>query len=213
MSGTPHLPARRLRPASKTLIAGALGLTTLTAGPTALAAPRFPTAAQVNRAMARSDDYRGTSVGRMAGCFPLISEEGAQGPAGRSWYCAAQGSPVPAGAAFLEFAIRRAGRTGPWAMVVGELGAACPPGAAIRQEGLRAMSRRGVTGLFTDKGPFLGDLGEEPSGRAIVACPYLGRLGANHFQITLRFTFDGTDYRRVGAVTEEVFDSNGNPVP
>lgn len=98
-------------------------------------------------------------------------------------------------------------------MVVGELGAACPSGAAIRQDGLRALTRRGVTGLFTDKGPFLGDLSLEPSGQAIVACPYLGRLGVNHFQITLRFTFDGTGYHRVGAVTEEVFDSNGNPVP
>lgn len=213
MSETAHLPTRRLRLAPGTLLAGALGLTTMSAGPPAMAAPRFPAAAQVNRAMARSDDYRGTTVSRMAGCFPLISEEGAQGPAGRSWYCAAQGGPLPAGAAFLEFAIRRGARSGNWAMVVGELGAACPSGAAIRQDGLRALTRRGVTGLFTDKGPFLGDLGEEPGGRAIVACPYLGRLGANHFQITLRFTFDGTDYRRVGAVTEEVFDSNGNPVP
>ena len=213
MSGTTHLPTRRLRLALDTVIAGALGLTALTAGQPAPAAPRFPTAAQVNRAMARSDDFRGTSVGRMAGCFPLISEEGAQGPAGRSWYCAAQGAPLPAGAAFLEFAIRRAARSGNWVMVVGELGAACPSGAAIRQDGLRALTRRGVTGLFTDKGPFLGDLGLEPSGQAIVACPYLGRLGANHFQITLRFTFDGTGYHRVGAVTEEVFDINGNPVP
>jgi hypothetical protein len=120
---------------------------------------------------------------------------------------------VPEGAAFIEFAIRRAARPGHWTMLVGELGAACPSGAAIRQEGLLALTRRGVTSLLTDKAPFMGDLGQEPSGQAIVACPYLGRLGANHFQITLRFTFDDTGYHRVGAVTEEVFDSNGNPIP
>lgn len=178
-----------------------------------MAAPRFPTVAQVNQAMARSDDYRGTTVSRMAGCFPLISEEGAQGPEGRSWYCAGQGSPMPAGATYLEFAVRRRTPTGNWDMLVGELGAACPSGTAIRNEGLRALSRRGVTGLFTEKGPFMGELGREPGGPAFVACPYLGRLGANHFQITLRFSFDGTGYRRVGPASEEVFDSSGNPIP
>ena len=79
-----------------------------------------PAEGEVNTAMARSADYRGTKVTRIRGCFPAVSEDGVSDPRYEDWYCAAEGAPQPSDAPFLEFAIRR--KRGPrgFEMLVGE---------------------------------------------------------------------------------------------
>lgn len=172
-----------------------------------------PAEGEVNTAMARSADYRGTTVTRIRGCFPAVSEDGVSDPRYEDWYCAAEGAPQPSDAPFLEFAIRR--KRGPrgFEMLVGELGGGCPKAKGLAQELGPRVTRKGVTGLFDDDRATMGSLAlASPDGALVLSCAYLGRLGKNHYQITVGFTHDAQGYHLRPGAEEEVFDAEGNLV-
>lgn len=163
----------------------------------------------INRAMAASADWRGTVIRRLRGCFPLISEDDRSDPAHRDLYCAADGAPLPRDAAFIAFAIRPATASRRAAVLVGELGGACPAPASVARIIAARLPRRGIRGMFDGRRRFLGDLGQGEGGAVLLYCSYTGRIGAWHAQATAGFTYDAAGYRVRGPIRLETFDANG----
>ncbi|MFG1201803.1 hypothetical protein V5F29_05370 [Xanthobacter aminoxidans] len=193
---------------------GLLALFTVLLLPRAAEAEEAPPGeGEVNTAMARSADYRGTKVTRIKGCFPAVSEDGVSDPRHEDWYCGAEGTPLPSDAPFLEFAIRR--KRGPrgFEMLIGELGGGCPKAKTLAHDLGPLVTRMGVVGLFDDDRATMGSLNTGgPDGSLVLACAYLGRLGKNHYQITVSFNYDAQGYHLRPGAQEEVFDADGNAV-
>ena len=202
----PTMAAQFIRPDARPTIAAVAFLSLAAA---AAAAPSPLTVPAINRAMAASADWRGTVIRRLRGCFPLISEDGRSDPAHRDLYCAADGAPLPHDAPFIEFAIRPATASRRAAMLVGELGGACPAPASVARILAPRLPRRGIRGMFDSRRRFLGELGPGEGGTVLLYCSYAGRIAARHVQATAGFTHGAAGYRLRGPIRLEIFDANG----
>ncbi|WP_374251579.1 hypothetical protein [Xanthobacter sp.] len=189
----------------------------IASGSSASAAPKRdapPSAAEINDAISRSVDFRGTVVRTVLGCVPSGSEDGVEDPKQVEWYCAVDGNPLPSGETHIEIALRRLSGPRKFNVIIGELVGVCPPASSIAGDLGRLSKTAGVTKLLTGRRGFAGSMvaNEAAKESAVLECGYLGQVGRNTYQLTVRMTYDATGYHVQGDAREEQWDSNGKLV-
>lgn len=173
-----------------------------------------PSAAEVNDAISRSEDYAGTVVSRVRGCVPLTSEDGLVDRRFVDWYCIADGTPLPAGERVIEFAIRRDHGPRRFEMIIGEFGGGCPPAANVAHDLQKRVTVPNVTGLGRENRPMMGSMifDDDPEAMISIACDYYGKAAGNNYRLSVTFTFDAEGYHLQNGASEQLFDNAGNPV-
>lgn len=170
-----------------------------------------PSTAEINDAISRSVDFRGTVVRAVLGCAPSGDEDGKQDPSHVEWYCAVDATPLPTGASHIEIALRRLQGPRKFDIVIGELAGVCPSASSMAKGLGPLVKTGGVTNLLTGKNTFAGSMvmSETDKAAALLECGYLGKIGRTTYQLTVHLTFDAAGYQIQGDGREERWNSDG----